>query len=145
MRQPWPDLADQRSTSWAGLTLEARALRIGHIAIAAVGLSSLGYVWRCALTGQRDRLLTAACVALTLQGVALLVGRGNCPLGPLQASLGDPTPCFELVLPPRAAKAAIPVLTGVAVVGLGVVAWRNRGQLDLNWWADRLYSERRPT
>lgn len=47
-------------------------------------------------------------------------------MGPLQASQGDPTPCFELVLPPKAAKAAIPVLTGVAVVGLGVLARRNK-------------------
>ena len=64
--------------------------------------------------------------ALSLQAVALLIGRGDCPLGPLQASQGDPTPCFELVLPPKAAKAAIPVLTVVAVIGVGIVALRNR-------------------
>jgi hypothetical protein len=36
---------------------------------------------------------------------------------PLQRRLGDPVPMFELVLPPRAAKAAVPVLAGVALAG----------------------------
>jgi hypothetical protein len=44
---------------------------------------------------------------------------------PLQDRLGDPVPMFELVLPPRAAKAAIPVLAAVASVGL-VLALRSR-------------------
>jgi hypothetical protein len=50
--------------------------------------------------------------------VALVIGRGNCPLGPFQARLGDPVPLFELVLPPRAAKAAVPVLAAVTAAGL---------------------------
>jgi hypothetical protein len=36
---------------------------------------------------------------------------------PVQRRLGDPVPMFELVLPPRAAKAAVPVLAGVAIAG----------------------------
>ena len=96
----------------------AKALRIGHVAIGVVGLSSLAYIWFCALTGRRDRVLAAALAATALQGVALLVGRGSCPLGPLQKRIGDPVPLFELVLPPPAAKAAIPVLTILAVAGI---------------------------
>ena len=49
------------------------------------------------------------------------MGRGNCPLGPFQARLGDPVPLFELVLSPRAAKAAIPVLAAVAVAGIAAL------------------------
>ena len=56
--------------------------------------------------------------------MALVIGRGNCPLGPLQSRAGDPVPLFELVLPPRAAKAAIPILAAVAVAGLALVAGR---------------------
>ena len=104
----------------------ARALRIGHIAIAGVELCSLGYVWFCALSGRRDRLLGAALATLSVQGVALLVGRGNCPLGPVQQRLGDTAPLFELVLPPRAAKAAIPVLSAVALSGAALLVWRTR-------------------
>jgi hypothetical protein len=102
----------------------AKALRIGHVAIALVELSSLTYIWFCALSGRRDGLLVAALAALSVQGVALVIGRGNCPLGPVQKRLGDPEPLFELVLPPRAAKAAIPALIAVALGGAAILALR---------------------
>jgi hypothetical protein len=102
----------------------ALALRTVHASIAAVELTSLGYVWWCALTRRRSRALHVAVAALWLEGAALVVGRGDCPLGPLQDRLGDPVPLFELALPPKAAKAAVPVLTGVALAGLGLLVWR---------------------
>ena len=111
---------------FAELNSEAQALRIGHIAIAVVELGSLGYVWFCALSGRRDRLLGAALATLTVQGAALLIGRGNCPLGPLQERVGDPGPLFELILPPRAAKAAIPVFFAIALGGVAILALRPR-------------------
>ena len=104
--------------NWSRLSKGAKAFRITHAAIAAVGLSSVGYVWACALTGRRNRVLGAALAALTVQGIGVLVGRGNCPLGPIQGRLGDPIPFFELVLPPRAAKAAFPVLLAVTLGGI---------------------------
>ncbi len=61
---------------------------------------------------------------LSLEGMALVVGRGNCPFGPMQSRLGDPVPLFELVLPPRAAKAAIPLLVVVTAAGLLAVGIR---------------------
>ncbi len=102
----------------------AKALRTGHALIALVGLSSVAYVWACALTRRRDRMLGAALVALSVQGIAIIAGRGNCPLGPFQEQLGDPTPLFELVLPPLAAKAAFPALLAATVVGVVVLAVR---------------------
>lgn len=67
----------------------------------------------------------SACVAfLSLEGIALVVGRGNCPFGPLQRRLGDPVPLFEVVLHPRAAKAAVPVLSVVSVAGIAAVLIR---------------------
>jgi len=66
----------------------------------------------------------ASVAFLSLEGVALIVGHGNCPFGPLQAQWGDPVPLFELVLPPRAAKAAVPLLTAATVAGILVVAVR---------------------
>ena len=44
---------------------------------------------------------------LSIEGVGLIIGGGDCPMGRFQEQLGDPVPFFELVLPPRAAKAAI--------------------------------------
>jgi len=102
----------------------AIALRAFHVGIAVVELASLGYVWACALTRRRDRVLAIATIALALEGSALVVGRGNCPLGPLQRRLGDPVPLFELVLDPRGAKAAVPALAGLSVAGLTLAWWR---------------------
>lgn len=106
------------------LSAAAKTLRLVHISVAVTGLASLGYLWLCALTGRRDRFLAMACGALSLQGAAILVGRGNCPLGPIQARLGDPVPFFELLLPKRAAKAAFPVLITAALAGLAVIGAR---------------------
>jgi len=103
---------------WSQLRPGAKRVRVAHTAVAIVGLSSLGYVWACALTHRRDRMLGVAVIALAVQGLAVVLGSGNCPLGPLQRRLGDPVPLFELVLPPRAAKAAIPALAAVTLGGV---------------------------
>jgi hypothetical protein len=108
----------------AVLTGRAKALRVGHTVLALVELASLGYVWVCVATGRRDRRLGLAVGLLAAEGLALLVGRGDCPLGPLQERCGDPKPLFELVLPKPAAKAAVPVLTAVAVGGVVGLAVR---------------------
>ena len=102
------------------LSRRARALRAGHAAIALVELSCLGYVWGCALTGRRDRRLHAAIGVLGAEGVGLVVGRGACPLGPLQRRVGDPVPLFELVLPPVWARRAVPILAGISGVGIAL-------------------------
>jgi hypothetical protein len=109
---------------WKSLPRGARAFRIAHIAWGAVAMSALGYIWMCAIVRRRDRYLWAAIAFLLVQGVALVVGRGNCPFGPFQRRLGDPVPMFELVLPPRAAKAAIPVLLVVTIAGMVAVVTR---------------------
>lgn len=102
------------------LSRGALALRAGHTAIAVVELSCLGYVWACAVTGRRDALLKGAISILTAEGVGLVIGRGNCPLGPLQDRLGDPVPLFELVLPAAWARRAVPILAGVSVLGIAL-------------------------
>ncbi|CAN5755354.1 hypothetical protein BH23CHL8_BH23CHL8_17690 [soil metagenome] len=56
-----------------------------------------------------------------LEGVALFMGRGDCPMGPFQRRLGDPVPLFELVLPPRAAKLAVPVLFALSLAGMAAL------------------------
>jgi hypothetical protein len=107
------------------MTAAARWLRAAHTLIAAVELTSLGYAWSCASTGRRDTALRVAVTMLVVEGVALGVGGGDCPLGPLQGRHGDPVPLFELVLPPRAAKAAVPVLAAASCLGIGVLEVRS--------------------
>ena len=95
-----------------------------HATWSMAGLATFGYVWVCAVTRRRDRGLVASVTFLSVEGLALLVGRGNCPMGTLQAEWGDPVPFFELVLPPRAAKAAVPLLAGLTIAGFLAVALR---------------------
>jgi hypothetical protein len=42
----------------------------------------------------------------------------------MQQQWGDPVPLFELVLPPRAARAAVPVLLVVSLLGLVLLGLR---------------------
>ena len=104
------------------LSPAAVAFRIAHGAIAAAFLLSIAYIWWCALTGRRGRLLRIAVTALACEGVVVLANHGDCPLGGLQERLGDPVPLFELLLTPRAARRAVPALGVVAIVGVALLA-----------------------
>lgn len=109
---------------WASLGGRARAWRLVHASWSVAQLGCLAYIWACVVTGRRSRRLWASVAFLMVEGGALVVGRGDCPVGPLQAEWGDPTPFFELVLPPRAAKAAIPVLAACSIVGIAGLVLR---------------------
>jgi hypothetical protein len=100
--------------------------RAGHGLIAAGFLTSIGYVWWCALRRRRGRFLRHAITALAGEAVLVGLNGGDCPLGPLGDRVGDEVPLFELVLPPRAAKAAVPVLGGVTAAGVALLAARTR-------------------
>lgn len=114
--------------TWGSLPVRAKVFRVAHVVAGVVNMTALGYVWLSALRGTRDVGLAASVGVLTAEGLALVVGRGNCPFGAFQRSLGDPVPMFELFLPPRAAKAAIPILAAVTVAGFGAVALRRPRQ-----------------
>ena len=116
-------------TRWEDLGTAARLFRVAHGVWGAFSLAGLAYLWRAASLRRRDRTALASFGLLSAEGVALLIGRGDCPFGPLQARLGDPVPMFEWVLPPRAAKAAIPALT---VLSVAIMAgWLIRAGLPL--------------
>jgi hypothetical protein len=102
------------------------AWRVAHGSIAAVFLTSIGYVWWCALSGRRGQFLRPAIAALVGEGVLVIANRGNCPLGPVGERIGDPVPLFELALPPRAARLAVPTLGFLTAAGLGLLAARSR-------------------
>lgn len=104
----------------------AKLFRIAHVAWGALNLAALAWIWRSAISGRHDRYVGASMALLGAEGVALVIGRGDCPFGPFQARLGDPVPMFELVLPPSAAKAAIPVLAVVSLVGMAGALLRRR-------------------
>lgn len=116
--------------SWASLPGRAKAFRIAHLAWGALALAALAYLWTCAIVRRRDRYLWSSVTFLGVQGAALVIGRGDCPFGPFQRDLGDPVPMFELFLPPRAAKAAVPTLALVTIAGMTALVLRpSRGPL----------------
>ena len=53
-----------------------------------------------------------------------MIGRGDCPVGRVQEEWGDPVPFFELILPPRAAKAAVPILAVISLAAIAAVGVR---------------------
>lgn len=110
--------------TWSELTPAAKRFRAVHTAWSIAGLASLGYMWICALIRRRDPVLASGITFLAVEGVALSIGGGDCPMANKQREWGDPKPFFELVLPPRAAKAAVPILFGASVAGLVAVALR---------------------
>jgi hypothetical protein len=114
------------AVSGPSLTPAALAFRGAHTAIAAGFLLAIVHVWWCALSGRRGPLLHVAMAALTTEGTLVAANGGDCPLGGLQGRMGDPVALFELVLSPRAAKRAVPVLGTVAALGIVLVLARGR-------------------
>lgn len=112
-------MSDSEPLSGAALTLRA-----AHAAVSVGFLSAIAYVWWCGLTRRRGPLLRACVTALACEGAAVAANGGDCPLGGLQGRVGDPVPLFELVLSPRAAKAAVPALGAVTAAGVALVALR---------------------
>jgi hypothetical protein len=100
----------------------ALAFRAGHAAITVAFLAAIAEVWAAALTGRRGPLLRFSVAALVAEGVVVTANGGDCPLGGLQDRVGDPVPLFELVLPPRTAKRAVPVLGTIAATGIALLA-----------------------
>ncbi len=108
------------------LTPAVIAWRTAHGLIGAGMSTAIGYVWWCAVRGRRGKLLPLAVTALVVEGVVVAANHGDCPLGPIGARVGDPVPLFELVLPPRAARLAVPVLGAVTLAGFALLAARTK-------------------
>jgi hypothetical protein len=98
--------------------------RVVHGLISLVFLWCIAAIYLGAWEAEANGLTLAALAAVCVEGILVVLCGGNCPLGPLLRRLGDETPFFELFLPPRAAKLAIPVLAAVSVLGAVLLAVR---------------------
>jgi hypothetical protein len=110
-----------------GMILAVRAV---HSLFTVFFLSCLGYVYYAALTRRRGPLLLGAAGALVIEGAVVAGNGGECPLGPVHRRYGDEKTFFELLLPPAAARAAVPVLAGVALAGIGLALARRPGRVS---------------
>ena len=100
------------------------ASRLAHELVSAVFLCCIAIVYLGAWRGEAGVVTIVALAALCAEGVLVLLSRGHCPLGPLFRRLGDDKPFFELLLPPRAAALAVPILGAVTMLGAVVLAVR---------------------
>ncbi|HEY5641093.1 MAG TPA: hypothetical protein VIW01_13685 [Dehalococcoidia bacterium] len=101
-------------------------VRLLHGALSAFFLTCIGYVYYAALRRRSGPFLYAAIGALTVEGVVVLTNGGDCPLGAVHRRYGDNRDFFELLMPRRLSKLAVPVLGTVAISGAVLALIRNR-------------------
>jgi hypothetical protein len=102
-------------------------VRTIHGLISAFFLTCIGLVYHAGVTGRRLPAARVAAVALVVEGAVVSANGGDCPLGGVHRRYGDERAFFELLLPKRAAKLAVPVLGGIAALGIGLVVARSIG------------------
>lgn len=100
------------------MTKRILVLRVIHGLIAAYFTVCLLYLYYVAITGFVNHILfLVALFSLVIEGFLVFVlNNGNCPLIHVQKRIGDDKPFFELLLPPKLAKQAIPVFAGFALL-----------------------------
>jgi hypothetical protein len=91
--------------------------RVAHGLISLAFLCCIAVLYIDAWRASVDVVTIVALAALGVEGVLVLASRGSCPLEPLFRELGDETPLFELLLPPRAAELAVPALGAASALG----------------------------
>ena len=97
-------------------------LRTIHGLFAAYFLICLGYVYYAAFTERFDLILIIALISLAGEAfLVFVVNGGDCPLIHVQRRIGDEKPFFELFLPPRLAKKAIPFFSVLALIGAALL------------------------
>jgi hypothetical protein len=100
------------------LTRAVLLTRILHGAISVLFLSCIVIIYASAWRAEWSMLTVIACAALAVEASLVGLNGGDCPLGPWLSRMGDDTPFFELLMPERAAKLAVPVLGGVTTFGV---------------------------
>lgn len=100
-------------------------IRTVHGLLSAFFLGCIAYVYYAAIADVESPLVYAAAAALVLEGAIVVLNGGNCPLGAVHRRYGDEKAFFELLLPPKAAKLAVPVLGAVTAFGilLAILRW----------------------
>jgi hypothetical protein len=119
----WLKAALKRSNDMKTYRNETMILlvRSFHSLFALLFLSCIAYIYYCALTNRRDGWLWFAVGTLLLEGGVVWMNHGDCPLGPLHHRYGDDKAFFELFMPKRAAKLAIPFFSVVTVLGIALL------------------------
>ena len=99
------------------------ALRIFHGALTLYFTLCLIYLYFVGLTGNvNNTLFILSIFSLAFEGVIVFAfNQGDCPLFHVQRKIGDNKPFFELFLPPRLAKRAIPIFALLTIVAILII------------------------
>ena len=92
-------------------------MRIVHGLIAAALIASVGVIYYAAVTRTHGTWLYVSLGALLVEGIVIVLNKGNCPFGHVSRRFGDNKPFFELFLPPRIAKQMFKVNFVIVLIG----------------------------
>lgn len=92
-------------------------VRLMHGGFTAFFTSCIVYVYYAAVRRRRGQLLYGSIAALVVEGAVVAANGGDCPLGRVHRRYGDDRDFFELFMPKRFSKRAVPVLGAVTVAG----------------------------
>lgn len=93
------------------------ALRILHGILVIFFSMCLGYLYYSIVSGSYDELLKIAVISLGVEGILVFgFNRGDCPLIHIQKRVHDNKPFFELLLPKKLAKLAIPIFALLTLI-----------------------------
>lgn len=100
-------------------------LRVIHGLFALYFILCLMYLYYAAIFAKADMLLLIAVVSLCIEGfVVFVLNKGDCPLIYIQKRIGDDIPFFQLFLPAKLAKQAIPTLVQATWLGIALLLIR---------------------
>ncbi len=97
-------------------------IRLFHTFIIAGMATFILYVFYAGVSGAKGNFLTASIIAVVLEGIILLLNKGQCPLTNLAVKYGDNHKRFyDSFLPKRLTPFVVPGLTLIFVIGLVLV------------------------
>jgi len=100
------------------------AVKFVHSIIFFFMVACLCYILYCAIVGRYDWTLLLALVAISVEGLVLLINRGQCPFTGLARKLGDPNGSVtDLFIPLQFARHTFKVSLVVVIIELIWLAW----------------------
>jgi hypothetical protein len=101
------------------------AIKFVHSVIFIFMVACLVYILYCAIAGRYDWTLLAALVAISVEGLALLLNRGRCPLTSLAEKYGAVNGAVtDIFLPDWLTRHTFKIATILVVIEL---IWLGRG------------------
>jgi len=97
-------------------------IRLFHTFIIVGMATFILYVFYAGATGIKGHFLTLSIIAVVIEGIILLLNKGQCPLTKLAVKYGDNHKrFFDSFLPKRLTPFVVPGLTIIFVIGLVLV------------------------